>query len=114
MGRLIEGTRTNNGSGPGTFRANPGVYVCERKLRLLIGLPPNGHQLLRPNDEPPVSPVEFEWSCVATEALVRRAELRRQRWNVKSRELELVASKNFLLPTLDLVGRYRWRGSATN
>ena len=110
MGRLIEGTRTNNGSGPGTFRANPGVYVCERKLRLLIGLPPNGHQLLRPNDEPPVSPVEFKWSCVATEALVRRAELRRQRWNVKSRELELVASKNFLLPTLDLVGRYRWRG----
>ncbi len=110
MGRLIEGTRTNNGSKPGTFRANPGVYVSERKLRLLLGLPPHDRQLLRPSDEPPVSPVEFEWSCVATEALVRRVELRRQRWQVKSRELELAASKNFLLPTLDLVGRYRWRG----
>ena len=41
---------------------------------------------------------------------MRREELRRQRWKIKGRELELVASKNFLLPSLDLVGRYRWRG----
>ncbi|HEX5472281.1 MAG TPA: TolC family protein, partial [Lacipirellulaceae bacterium] len=37
-------------------------------------------------------------------------ELRRQKWMVRRRELELIASKNFLLPKLDAIGRYRWRG----
>lgn len=109
-GRLQEGTRTNNGSSPGTFRGPPGVYVNERKLRLLMGLPPSGERLIRPSEEPPVSPVAFQWGEITREALVRRAELRRQRWQVKRRELELIASRNFLLPSLDLVGRYRWRG----
>ncbi len=110
MGRPLEGTRTNNGSSAGTFRGLPGVYAGERKLRLLIGLPAQGNELLRPSDEPPVSPITFDWTSLATEALVRREELRRQRWKIKARELELAASKNYLLPSLDLVGRYRWRG----
>jgi outer membrane protein TolC len=110
MGRPVEGTRTNNGSTAGTFRGTPGVYANERKLRLLIGMPPQGSELLRPSDEPPVSPVSFDWVPIATEALVRREELRRQRWKVKSRELEWIASRNFLQPNFDLVGRYRWRG----
>ena len=29
---------------------------------------------------------------------------------VKQRELELISSKNYLLPRLDAVGRYRWLG----
>jgi hypothetical protein len=33
---------------------------------------------------------------------------------VKRRELEVVASRNFLLPRLDTVGRYRWRGLGHN
>jgi hypothetical protein len=45
-----------------------------------------------------------------TESLARRVELRQQRWQVKKRELELVASRNFLKPRLDTFGRYRWRG----
>lgn len=109
-GRPLEGTRTNNGTSPGTFRAVPGVYLAERRLRLMMGLPPNDEVLFRPADEPPVSPVSFDWAIVADEALLLRAELRRQRWEVKRRELELVASKNRLLPSLDVVGRYRWRG----
>ena len=43
-------------------------------------------------------------------ALTRRVELRRQRWTIKQRENELLASKNFLLTQLDLVGLYRFRG----
>ncbi|NQU21558.1 MAG: TolC family protein [Candidatus Nealsonbacteria bacterium] len=109
-GRLLEGTRTNNGSTPGTFRGLPGVHVHERKLRLLIGLPINDLALIRPVDEPPRAPVTFDWHAVNVEALIRRAELRRQRWQVKRHELELIAAKNHLLPSLDLVGRYRWRG----
>ncbi|MFC1597469.1 TolC family protein [Planctomycetota bacterium] len=88
----------------------PGVHLYERGLRFLIGLPTNGDRLIRPIDEPSLSPVVFPWETIVTEALVRRPELRRQRWQIKRRELELIASKNFLLPNLDLVGRYRWRG----
>ena len=109
-GRSLEGTRTNNGSVPGTFRGLPGVQVAERRLRLLIGLPSNGDRLIRPADEPTTSPVTFDWDSIAAEAVAQRAELRRQRWVAKQRELELVASKNFLLPNLDVIGRYRWRG----
>jgi hypothetical protein len=110
VGRPVQATQTNNGSNPGTFRATPGVYVAERKLRFIIGLPPNDNWLIRPADEPPVSPVSFDWPTIAAEALVQREELRRQRWEVKRRELELIAAKNFLLPNLDFVGRYRYRG----
>lgn len=109
-GKILEGTRTNNGSSAGSFRGFPGVLVNERRLRLLIGLPPTGDTLLRPSDEPSTSPVAFDWSASVAEALSSRAELRRQRWQVRSRELELVAARNFLLPNLDFVGRYRFRG----
>jgi outer membrane protein TolC len=109
-GRLLEGTRTYNGSPAGTFRAVPGVQVAERRLRLLMGLPANGPELLRPGDEPPVAPVAFDWRQVTAEALALRAELRRQRWELKAREMELVAARNFLLPELDLVALYRFRG----
>ncbi|NUQ65728.1 MAG: TolC family protein [Pirellulales bacterium] len=109
-GRPLEGTRTNNGSSPGTFRGIPGVYINERNLRLLLGLKANDTRLIRPADEPPVSPVAFEWNTIAREALVQREELRRQRWVIKARELEWHAAKNYLLPNLDVVGRYRFRG----
>ncbi|HUG93566.1 MAG TPA: TolC family protein [Planctomycetaceae bacterium] len=109
-GRLLEGTRTNNGSSGGTFRGTGGVHVAERRLRLLIGLPITDGRILRPVDEPMLAQVSFNWEDTLCEALSRRVEIRRQKWLIKSRELELVASRNFLLPELDLTGRYRWRG----
>lgn len=110
VGRLLEGTRTYNGSNAGTSRGLPGIYANERRLRAVIGLPPNEDYLLRPADEPSVAGVVFDWPMIAAESMARREELRRQRWEVKRRELELFASKNFLLPNLDAFGRYRWRG----
>ena len=35
---------------------------------------------------------------------------RRQNWQIKRRELELIAARNFTLPRLDAVGLYRFRG----
>jgi hypothetical protein len=52
----------------------------------------------------------FDWGSISTEALARRGELRRQRWRIKQRELELLASRNFMMPRLDAVGLYRFRG----
>jgi outer membrane protein TolC len=109
-GRLVEGTQTFNGSSGGTFRPNLGVRVAERRLRLLMGLPISDGRLIRPADEPRMVRVLFDWDDILHEALARRAELRKQKWNVKRRELELIAARNYLLPTLDAIGRYRWRG----
>lgn len=109
-GRLEDSTRTNNGSSGGSFRGIPGVIIAERRLRLLLGVPINGNKLFRPADEPIVASVQFNWDSVLVEALTRRTELRRQKWLIKQREEELTASRNFLMPQLDLVGRYRWRG----
>jgi len=75
-----------------------------------MGMKINDGKLLRPQDEPILAQVTFDWDSILVEALTRRGELRRQKWLVKQREQELIASKNFLLPTLDVVGRYRWRG----
>jgi len=109
-GRLMEPTRTNNGSTGGTFRGVTGVHVAERNLRMLIGVPLADGRLIRPIEEPSTAEVLFQWGEITTEALVRRGELERQRRMVKRYELELAASQNFLKPRLDLITRYRWRG----
>ncbi len=93
-----------------TFRGSGGLHVAERRLRLLMGVPVNDEALFRPADEPLMADVVFDWQEVLVEALTRRAELRRQKWVIKRRELEAVASRNLLLPRVDAVGRYRWRG----
>lgn len=103
-GRLIEKSNAN------VFRGPTGVYAAERRLRRAIGLPAADGTLLRPSDEPPAAPVAFEWAGLLDEALTRRVELRRQKWVVKRREMELLASRNFLLPRLDAIGLYRFRG----
>ncbi len=110
-GRLSDWTRTNSGSAGGSFRGTQnGVMTAERRLRLLMGETINTGKLLRPSDEPILAQVSFDWDSILIEALTRRPELRRQKWLVKQREQELIAAQNFLLPELDLVGRYRWRG----
>jgi hypothetical protein len=42
--------------------------------------------------------------------MAHREELRRQRWVIKQRELELIANRNFLKPQFDAVAAYRIRG----
>lgn len=113
-GRTVDGTRTRNGSSGGTGRAPVGVRLAERRLRLIIGMPINSGTVLRPVDEPQVAPVSFDWERLSSAAIASRAELRAQRWRVKQLELELIAGRNLLLPQLDVVGRYRWRGFGDN
>ncbi len=86
------------------------LYAAESQLRYIMGLATTDGRLIRPKDEPTVAKVTFDWRETLSEALVRDVELRRQKWRVKQRELELIAAKNFLLPQVDAVGRYRWLG----
>jgi outer membrane protein TolC len=87
-----------------------GVFGAERELRSLLGLPASDGRLLRPSTPPSTADLRFDWEESLGLSLMRREELRRQRWRVKQRELELVASRNFRLPKLDAVGQYQWRG----
>lgn len=108
-GRLVIGTRSFNGSGGGTFQGTGGVYSCERRLRMVMGLSINDGRLIRTSSEPTLAPITYDWNNVASNAITRRTELKRQRLNVDRRRYELSASRNFLMPRLDAVGRYRYR-----
>ena len=87
-----------------------GLYEAERRLRHLIGLPISDGMLLRPSDAIPVAPVAYDWDSLVALSMVERVELRRQEIKVRQQQMKLVASKNFLLPQLDVIGRYRVRG----
>ncbi len=109
-GKLNDGTRTNNGSFSGTFRRNGGVRTAERRLRLISGMPLNESKLIIPADTPIEANTVFDWQTSKTDALARRPELRKQRWQYKKSQMELLASRNYLLPRIDLIGAYRFRG----
>ncbi len=86
------------------------LYESEAKLRYLMGLAATDGRLIRPLDEPTTAKVSFDWYEILSEALVRNVEIRRIKFGVKRQELNLIASKNFLMPQLDVDALYRWRG----
>lgn len=87
-----------------------GLYVAERQLRQMIGLPIVDGQLLRPADQPVDVRFTFDFDQLVSRAIAQRTELRRQGLKVRQQQLRLTAAKNFLLPQLDMIGRYRLRG----
>jgi outer membrane protein TolC len=82
----------------------------ENRLRYLMGLAIADGRLLTPKDEPTTAGIEFDWCLVHPEAIARRVEVRKQKWEMKKREMELIAARNHLLPRLDAVGNYRFLG----
>ncbi len=90
------------------------VYRCENRLRYMMGISASDGRLIRPSDEPTTARIAFDWQQSLVEALSRSAELRRQKWIIKQKELELTAAKNLLLPRLDVGGRYRFLGVGEN
>jgi hypothetical protein len=86
------------------------LYATEAKLRYVMGIASTDGRLIRPADEPTVARVALDWYESHREALMRNVDLRRMRWRVKQREMEMIAAKNYLRPRLDVVGRYRWAG----
>jgi outer membrane protein TolC len=87
-----------------------GLYAIEQNLRYLMGLPATDGMLLKPVSQPMEGAVVYDWHSSVQDALTCRVEIRRQKWSVKRRELELIAARLNLRPTLDFVGQYRWRG----
>lgn len=86
------------------------LYRAENRLRYIMGISMSDGRLVRPCDEPTTAQAAFDWAGIHCEALTRRTEVRKQKWEIKRREMELIAARNLLLPRLDAVGRYRWLG----
>ncbi len=87
-----------------------GVLQAESDLRRLLNIPQSDDKLLLPVDDPIVANTIYDWDQLCLDALHRRPEIKEQKWRVKQRELELFASKNFLLPRLDAVATFRNTG----
>lgn len=107
-------TQNNNSSTGGAFAGVGGVQAAERRLRLILGMPISDGTLLRPSDDPSTAKIEFDWQSISAEAVTLRSELQQQRLKISKREMELLAAKNYLLPSLDFVAIYRLRGLDKN
>lgn len=87
--------------------ARSNLYARENDLRWLIGLPVNDDNILRPSDDPTTSQIIPDWHHSLSEALTHRVELRKQKWNIKSLDLQLTAARSLTRPRLDAVGNYQ-------
>ena len=90
--------------------AQSNLFAMEAKLRYIMGISPSDGRLFRPSSVPTVAPLKLNWGEIRAEALARSPQLRKQRWDVKSKELQALASRNYLLPRLDLNASYRFNG----
>jgi len=86
------------------------VLSAEHRLRRLLGLPLNDGQFLTPIDRPSEAQLVPDWEASLLESLANRPELRRQKWEIRSLELQLTAAKNLSRPRLDFVSQYRVNG----
>jgi outer membrane protein TolC len=86
------------------------IYAYETRLRRMLGLPVNDGMILRPAEDPTTAEYRPDWHLAIAEGLTRRVELRRQKWNIKSLELQLQAAHSLTKPRVDLVSNYRVNG----
>jgi len=86
------------------------LYKAETYLRRVIGLPMNDGTVLRPADEPALAEFRPDWQSSMVDGLTYRAELRRQKWQIKSLQLQLDAARSLVRPRLDAVASYDVNG----
>ena len=101
--RLVEAREGVLQSEQRSFKALDDLYAAEAQMRLLMGLPVNDGRFLRPIERPISAEISYHWESSLGEALVRRPELRRQKWVVKSEQLQLSAAENLARPRFDFV-----------
>lgn len=82
------------------------LYQAEAELRRLTGLPMNDGTVLRPAEEPIVAELRPDWQASLVDGLTYRVELRRQKWQVKSLQLQLNAARSLVRPSLNAVAGY--------
>lgn len=93
-----------------TETALSNVYSAEIAMRRILSLSVNDGRMMRPSDEPTTAAFHPSWETSLTEALTQRVELRRQKWNIKSLELQLCAAESLTNPRFDFVSGYHVNG----
>ena len=86
------------------------LYLNEAKFRRLLGLSLDDPRLIYPSDKPREEEVSLNRAKCLYEALVNRTELCRQKINVQSLELQLIAARKLVAPKLDFVSGYGMNG----
>ncbi len=86
------------------------IYARETELRRIIGLPVNDGRVIRPVDEPTKAPFLPDWRTCLSEALTLQPGLRKQKWQIKSLELQHLAAQSLTKPQLDFVSAYKING----
>ena len=87
--------------------ARSSIYTRETQLRRLIGLPVNDGTVLRPSEDPTTAQLVPDWHYSLGEALTQRVELRKQKWTIRSLDLQLHAARSLTRPRLDMVSQYQ-------
>jgi outer membrane protein TolC len=88
----------------------PGVLEAERRLRYVVGLPPEDGTRLVPTDEPATAPIEPSWDEAVNTARRLRPELLQVQKEIAAAQLALTRAQDFLLPDLRFVSRYGLNG----
>lgn len=86
------------------------IYSTENQFRRLLGLPVNDGRLIRPSDSPLQAEYLVNWDAALLDSLMRRPELRRQKWQIKSLELQRMAAESVVNPQLNFVSSYQLNG----
>lgn len=86
------------------------VYQMETMLRRHLAIPMNDGTVLRPSMEPVKAEFRPDWNSCLIGGLTKRVELRRQKWQIKSLQLQLNAAQSLVRPQLDVVGNYGVNG----
>lgn len=87
-----------------------GLLGREQILREKIGWAATDCRFIRPCNEPTLAKIQFDWCDATAEGLRRNVYLRRQKWAIQARSLELMSDKNQLLAQLDASIIYRFVG----
>ena len=88
-----------------------GVLEAERRLRYVLGMPPEDGSRLVPMDAPTDAPVEPCWQAAVVDATTHRPELLQIEQEVHAAELRVTRAKNLLLPDLRFLAKYNVNGA---
>jgi outer membrane protein TolC len=84
----------------------PGVLEAERRLRYVVGLPPEDGYRLIPTDVPVTQPVEPNWEEAVQTARQRRPELQQVQKEIEVARLALARAEDYLRPDLRFFSKY--------
>ena len=94
--------------------ATSDVVTTERQLRNILGLPPADNRRIVPASEPTEARVQPDWDTSLAQMLAFQPDIVQQQLLVRLTELQLLLSRNQLLPQLNLNALYQFNGLGNN